>query len=490
MDLIKEIPLSVSPSGPWNLDITGLTEDSRAVSQGMLFAALQGSNANGLSYVADALRRGASAVLVPEDAKLDPLPAIVLRADNPRRALALLAARYYGSQPATVAAVTGTNGKTSVASFLRQIWASMGHDAASLGTIGIVTKRQETPLAHTTPGPVEIHRRISALAAEGVTHLALEASSHGLDQFRLDGMRLAAGAFTNITRDHLDYHATFEDYHNAKLRLFRDLLPAGAPAVVDADGAGATSFIETARRRDLDLLTVGRRGDAIRLEDAERSGFKQILRLDIGGKRRTVELPLAGDFQVANALVAAGLAIGLGDDVDRVTDALSALQGAKGRLEYAGETAMGAPVFIDYAHTPDALAKALQALRPYATGRLHVVFGCGGDRDTGKRPEMGRAAVLNADVVTVTDDNPRGEDPAAIRAAILAASPGAAEIEGRAKAIRDAIGTLSAGDVLLVAGKGHETGQIVGKTVIPYSDHEAVAEALAAGLEMRRAADG
>jgi UDP-N-acetylmuramoyl-L-alanyl-D-glutamate--2,6-diaminopimelate ligase len=453
----------------------------------MLFVALSGTKADGMAFAGEAVARGAVAVLAGDNAKANALGVPDLRAAEPRQALAHLAARFYAQQPETVAAVTGTNGKTSVAAFLRQVWAAIGFEAASLGTVGIVAPKGETALAHTTPDPVTLHKYLAALAAEGVTHLAIEASSHGLDQHRLDGVRFSAGAFTNITRDHLDYHPTFEDYFQAKLRLFRELLPAGAPAVIDADSPGADQVIETAQSRKLTVFTIGQSGHAIVLNSIAREGFKQRLSVAVQGRDFSVALPLAGAFQVSNALVAAGLALGLGASAEAVFLALGGLRGAKGRLEYIGETALGAPVFVDYAHTPDAVVKALQALRPYVSGRLHVVFGCGGDRDKGKRPEMGRAAVAHADDVYVTDDNPRSEEPALIRRAIMAAAPGAIEIASRPDAIAMAVGNLKRGDVLLVAGKGHETGQIVGKTVIPYSDHEAVASALAA---LRRASHG
>ena len=446
----------------------------------MLFVALSGTKADGMAFAGEAVARGAVAVLAADNAKPDPLNLPLLRSAEPRRSLARLAARFYSAQPETVAAVTGTNGKTSVAAFLRQIWAAIGFEAASLGTVGIVTRTGEKALAHTTPDPVTLHKHLAALAAEGVTHLALEASSHGLDQHRLDGVRFSAGAFTNITRDHLDYHPTFEDYFEAKLRLFRELLPPGAPAVIDADSPGADQVIEAAQNRKLNVLTVGQSGRAIVLNSIAREGFRQRLCVNFDGRDRCVELPLAGAFQVSNALVSAGMALGLGASPDMVFPALAEIRGAKGRLEYIGETAPGAPVFVDYAHTPDALVKALQALRPYVSRRLHVVFGCGGDRDKGKRPEMGRAAIAHADDVYVTDDNPRSEEPAEIRRAIMAAATGAIEVAGRADAIAMAVGNLKRGDVLLVAGKGHETGQIVGKTVIPYSDHDAVASAIAA----------
>jgi len=453
----------------------------------MLFVALSGTKADGIAFVGEALARGAVAVLAGDNAKTDGLSVPVLHSAEPRQALAHLAARFYAAQPETVAAVTGTNGKTSVAAFLRQIWTAIGLEAASLGTVGIVTNKRETVLAHTTPDPVTLHKYLAELAAEGVTHLSIEASSHGLDQHRLDGVRFSAGAFTNITRDHLDYHPTFEDYFQAKLRLFRELLPPGAPAVIDADSPGAERVIQAAQDRKLNVFTVGQSGHAIVLNSIAREGFKQRLSVTFEGRDFSIALPLAGAFQVSNALVSAGMALGLCASPDTVFSALAEIRGAKGRLEYIGETALGAPVFVDYAHTPDALVKALQALRPYASSRLHVVFGCGGDRDTGKRPEMGRAAIAHADYVYVTDDNPRSEEPAVIRRAIMAAAPGAIEISGRADAIAMATGNLKRGDVLLVAGKGHETGQIIGKTVIPYSDHEAVASALAAA---RRASHG
>ncbi|MGO8953022.1 MAG: Mur ligase family protein, partial [Rhodomicrobium sp.] len=368
-DLIQDIPLIESGSPPPALDISGLTEDSRLVQPGMLFAALPGTKADGMAFAEDAARRGAAAILAGANADTGSISLPVLRTPEPRRSLALLAARFYGAQPKTVAAVTGTNGKTSVASFLRQIWAATGFEAASLGTIGIATSRGETPLAHTTPDPVSLHRHLARLAAEGVTHLALEASSHGLDQHRLDGVRIAAGAFTNITRDHLDYHPAFEHYLNAKLRLFRDLLAPGSPAVIDADSPGAEVAIQAARSAKLSIFTVGRRGEGIVHGGIERKGFKQHLLLAYDGRSYSLDVPLPGAFQVSNALVAAALALRLGADAESVFSAISKLQGAKGRLEYIGETPAGAPAFVDYAHTPDALIKALEALRPYVTGR-------------------------------------------------------------------------------------------------------------------------
>jgi len=459
------------------MPIAGLAVDSRQVAPGYLFAALPGVNTDGARFIADALSRGAAAILVPEGMRTE-IDAPVVTDPDPRRRLALIAARFFGPQPETAVAVTGTNGKTSVASFLRQLWAEEGFQAASLGTIGVVSPCGTQTLRHTTPEPIELHTLLAGLARDGVTHLALEASSHGLQQRRLDGVTLAAGAFTNISRDHLDYHASFEDYFAQKLRLFGDLLPPGASAVVDMDSEASARVVDEAKSRGLDLVTVGRAGETLRLVSIGVDGFAQVLGIEHDGKRYDVRLPLVGDFQAANALVAAGLAMATGTSAEDVLPSLATLQGARGRLDLAGTAPSGAPIFVDYAHTPDALAKALQALRPYVANRLLVVFGCGGDRDKGKRPQMGAAAVAGSDLAIVTDDNPRSEEPAVIRREILAAAPGAVEIGDRAQAIAEAVAMLKTGDVLLVAGKGHETGQTIGTTVVPFSDHGAVAAAL------------
>ena len=471
-------PDAAIETGSPDIDVRGVAADSRAVKPGDIFVAIEGGKTDGLKFVAAALAAGATAILaqqVPET----PVPAGVafVRAGNARRALALIAAKFFARQPQTIAAVTGTSGKTSVAAFARQIWTTLGHSAASLGTIGIVSPRGETYGSLTTPDPVALHRSLDALAGEGVTHLAIEASSHGLDQFRLDGLRIAAAAFTNLSRDHLDYHPSIEAYLAAKLRLFEELVAPGGAAVIDVDHEHAAAVIAAAKKRGLRLITVGRTGDGIRAVDSAVDGFAQRLRVAHAGKEFQIRLPLVGEFQVENALVAAGLVIGTGGDPGAVFAALERLVGAKGRLDLAG-VKNGAPIFIDYAHKPDALAKALDALRPAASGKLVVVFGAGGDRDRGKRPLMGEVAAAKADRVIVTDDNPRSEEPAAIRAAILAAAPGAVEIGDRREAIRAAIADLRAGDVLLIAGKGHETGQIIGDRKIPFSDHEAVAAAL------------
>jgi len=458
-------------------EIVGVTADSRAVKPGFLFVAIPGTKADGLSFVPQAVAAGAVAIMA-EAAPEHVAPGVsVVIVGNVRRALALAAARFYSRQPGTIAAVTGTSGKTSVAAFTRQIWAALGHAAASIGTVGVVSPRGETYGSLTTPDPVALHRSLHELAGDGVTHLAIEASSHGLDQHRLDGVRVTAGAFTNITRDHLDYHPSFEHYLQAKLGLFDRLLAPGSPAVIYDDHERAEVFVAAAKARGLRVLTVGRKGESIRLIETAIDGFAQRLRLEHEGRDFSLRLPLVGAFQVENALLAAGLAIATGSDASRVFAALEHLQGAKGRLELVGQR-HGAPIFVDYAHKPDAVAKALAALRPYVHNRLVVIIGAGGDRDPGKRPMMGAIAAELADRVIVTDDNPRSENPAAIRAAILGAAPGAQEIGDRGEAIRSAVAGLSPGDVLLVAGKGHETGQIVGNRVLPFSDHEAVAAAL------------
>ncbi len=473
-DLIADVRLDPRIAA---LGIAGVTSDSRKVKPGFLFVAIAGAKADGAQFAKQAAAGGAVAIVAEQPVDGLPAGAAFVQVSNARRALSIAAAKIFARQPKTIVAVTGTSGKTSVAAFTREIWTALGLPAASVGTVGVVSPKGETYGSLTTPDPVELHRTLDELAGEGVTHLALEASSHGLDQHRLDGVRIAAGAFTNLSRDHLDYHPTIEVYLAAKLRLFGDLIVDGGTAVIDVDDCYAAQVVDVAKKRGLKIMTVGEKGDGIKLVSGAIDGFAQAVTLAHGGKTYKVKLPLVGGFQVQNAAVAAGLAIATGAEPARVFAALEKLTGAKGRLELAGSH-NGAPIFIDYAHKPDALAKALQALRPYASGRLIVVFGAGGDRDTGKRPIMGRIAQENADRVIVTDDNPRSENPAAIRAAILAESPGATEIGDRAEAIRAGIAELKSGDVLLIAGKGHETGQIIGGKVLPFSDHDAVAAAL------------
>jgi len=463
------------------LAVTGISADSRAVKPGFLFVAVPGTKVDGLGFLSQAVAGGAVAVLA-ECEPPAPLPAHValVSVPNVRRALALAAARFYPRQPATIAAVTGTSGKTSVTAFTRQIWTALGHAAASIGTVGVVTPAGEEYGALTTPDPVELHRIVDRIAGEGITHLAVEASSHGLDQHRLDGLRVGIAGFTNISRDHLDYHGTQEAYRQAKLILFRNLVKAEGVAVVAVDHTFAAEVKDAARGRSLRIIEVGRTARDIRLISSAVAGFSQVLTLGYGGVKYQVQLPLVGAFQVENALVAAGQAIAAGGDAAAVFAALEGLVGAKGRLELVGRKS-GAPIFVDYAHKPDALAKALDALRPYVSGKLVVVFGAGGDRDAGKRPLMGAIAAAKADRVIVTDDNPRSEEPGAIRAAILGGAPGADEIGDRNEAIHRAVMDLAGGDVLLIAGKGHETGQIIGQKIVPFSDHEAVQDALVAG---------
>jgi UDP-N-acetylmuramoyl-L-alanyl-D-glutamate--2,6-diaminopimelate ligase len=460
--------------------VQGLAVDSRAVKPGDLFFALAGQKTDGARFIDAAIAAGAVAV-AGDHSPQGGLRVPFVVTNNPRRALALAAARFFPRQPQTIAAVTGTSGKTSVAAFTRQIWQHLGQVSASIGTIGLVSPKRTVYGSLTTPDPIALHRQLDEIARDGVTHLAFEASSHGLDQYRLDGVRIGAGGFTNLSRDHMDYHPDVAHYLNAKLRLFRDLVVDGGAAVISADHECSPEVIAAARARGLRIITIGRKADdgGIRLVDAAIEGFAQRLVIAYRTRQHTIQLPLVGEFQIENALVAAGLAIGTGSEADAVFASLERLEGAKGRLERVGEH-NGAPIFVDYAHKPDALAKALQALRPYAKRRLVVIFGAGGDRDAGKRPIMGAIAAENADAVIVTDDNPRSENPAAIRAAILAAAKGASEIGDRSEAIRAGIAALQPGDALLIAGKGHEVGQTIGDKTLPFSDHDAVAAALKA----------
>ena len=455
-----------------DLDITGLTADSQSVEPGFLFAALPGSKVDGRTFIDEAVDRGAAAVLAPDGTALDRDDIQLITDANPRRLFAQLAAKYFVTQPEITVAVTGTNGKTSVAQFVRQIWQHTGHKAAALGTLGVVSDDLSTSGSLTTPDPVTLHKLLSDLAGRGIDHLALEASSHGLDQFRLDGVKVSAAAFTNISRDHLDYHGTMDAYLDAKVRLFSDVLVPGGVAVLNADIPECSGIKKTCEKRGHTAITYGFAGDAIRLVSSKATSHGQELDLLLHGKVERVELPLVGTFQAMNALCAAGLALATGATTEQVIEALAALDGVPGRLEWVGTTATGASVFVDYAHTPDALTTALQALRPHTNGNLTVLFGAGGDRDVGKRPLMGQVARDAADIVYVTDDNPRTEDPALIRAAIVESCSDAIEIGDRAEAIESAISYLNDGDVLLIAGKGHETGQIVGDTVLPFDDRD------------------
>lgn len=475
-DLAGILPVEGTTSR--DVEVTGISSDSRQVKPGVVFFALAGSKADGATYATDAAKRGAAAVVLGKASAGTGLSVPVLSVDDPRLALALSAARFFGKQPETMVAVTGTAGKTSVAAFVRQIWEQAGFAAASIGTTGVVAPGRNDYGSLTTPDPVALHQLLKELAEAGVTHASMEASSHGLDQRRLDGVKLAAGGFTNLGRDHMDYHPTVEDYHRAKLRLFDALLPKSAPAVIFADDPWSAPTIHAAQAAGLKVLTVGRHGDFLRLKRVEHERHRQRAEVEADGVLYEIDLPLAGDFQIANALVSAGLAISTGTPVAKALMALEKLQGAPGRLDLVGATANGAPVYVDYAHKPDALENVLAAVRPFTTGRVIVVFGCGGDRDRGKRPIMGEIATRLADVVIVTDDNPRSEVPETIRAAILAAAPGAIEIGDRRKAIHDAVAMLKAGDTLIVAGKGHEEGQTIGAETFPFSDHEEVRSAL------------
>jgi UDP-N-acetylmuramoyl-L-alanyl-D-glutamate--2,6-diaminopimelate ligase len=469
---------AAADTGWTGIDVSGLTADSREVKRGYLFFALAGAKTDGAKFIAQAIAAGAAAV-IGEQQPAGPTNVPFIKVPNARRTLALAAARFHPRQPGTIVAVTGTSGKTSVAAFTRQIWIREGFAAASIGTIGLVSPKRTIYGSLTTPDPISLHQTLDEIAGEGVTHLAFEASSHGLDQHRLDGVRVDAGAFTNLSRDHMDYHPTVEHYLGAKQRLFTDLVKSGGAAVIVADHEHSAAVIATARKRGLQVLTVGLKGDALRLVDAAIDGFGQVMTIAHDGKQTKLRLPLVGEFQIENALVAAGLAIGTGTEPSAALAALESLEGAKGRIELIGEK-NGAAVFVDYAHKPDALDKVLAALRPYAKRKLVVVFGAGGDRDAGKRPVMGEIAARGADTVIVTDDNPRSENPAAIRSAIMAAAPGAREIGDRAEAIRVAVAELQPGDALVIAGKGHEAGQIIGDKTLPFSDHEAATAALAA----------
>ncbi|MDX2287968.1 MAG: UDP-N-acetylmuramoyl-L-alanyl-D-glutamate--2,6-diaminopimelate ligase [Hyphomicrobiaceae bacterium] len=467
------------------LTITGISADSRTVGPGFLFAALPGVREHGMAHARAAVAGGAVAILtdaaVPEPENLGGVP--VIRVDNPRRELALAAARFHASQPDCVVAVTGTSGKTSVVEFTRQILAHAGHKAASLGTIGVVKPDGATYGSLTTPDPVSLHATLAGLANEGVTHLAFEASSHGLDQHRLDGVRLAAAAFTNLGRDHMDYHPTVEAYFAAKMRLFDDLLPPGRPVVINSDGAKGEAAAAVAQARGHHVLSVGRSGKTLRLIEAAAHGFSQRLTIETPGRTYDIPLPLIGAYQVENALVAAGLAMAVGMGTEEAIRALATLNGVPGRLEIVGQV-HGALIVVDYAHKPEALAAALAGVRPFVTGRLRLVFGCGGDRDRGKRPIMGAIAAAEADRVIITDDNPRTEEPAAIRTEILAGIVAAEqrctkEVGDRRAAILEAVASAQPGDVVLIAGKGHETGQIIGREVLPFDDRDVAREAMA-----------
>ncbi|MEP2979709.1 MAG: UDP-N-acetylmuramoyl-L-alanyl-D-glutamate--2,6-diaminopimelate ligase [Lentilitoribacter sp.] len=467
--------------GELDIQIDGLSADSRKIQSGFVFFALSGDKANGSQFVASAIENGACAIVSFEaiDEPNDNVPNLIV--ENPRLVLAKAAAAFYQNQPQTIVAVTGTAGKTSVASFVRQIWDKIGQRAAMIGTTGIVAPGRKEYGALTTPDPVTLHSLMSELTNDGVTHCSMEASSHGLDQYRLDGINLAAGAFTNLGRDHMDYHPTVEHYFNAKMALFNRVLPKGSPAVIFADDEWSVKAVQCASDAGQKVLTVGHKGSFLTLKRVEQYRHEQRAEIHHEGQIFEVNLPLAGDFQMSNALVAAGLCIATGADAKLVLQALETIEGAPGRLDLVGKTQKGAPVYVDYAHKPDALEHVLKAVRPFTTGRIVLAFGCGGDRDKGKRKLMGEIAAKLANVVIVTDDNPRSEAPDAIRQEILLSVPDAIDIGDRQKAIETSIEMLEEGDSLIIAGKGHEHGQIVGDKTLPFSDHEVARSVL--GLE-------
>ena len=466
--------------------ISGIAVDSREVASGFLFAALPGTKVHGAAFIEKALSQGASAILTDAQgaalaaSALAGSDAALIVAEDPRQTLAYSAALWFGAQPPVMTAVTGTNGKTSVATFTRMIWAELGHDAVNLGTTGVEGAYQ-APLRHTTPEPITLHRTLAECAHAGVTHAAMEASSHGLAQRRLDGVHLRAAGFTNFTQDHLDYHHTFEEYFEAKAGLFDRVLSEDGVAVINIDDRRGADMMRIAGRRGQAVLTVGRSPEArLRLLGQRFDSTGQQIRFSYEDEVHLVRLPLIGGFQAENVLLAAGLVIGCGEEPERVFETLPHLSGVRGRMQLAASRANGASVFVDYAHTPDAVSTALQALRPHVMGRLVAIVGAGGDRDATKRPLMGQAAAENADLVIVTDDNPRSEDPAVIRQAVLLGCPGAMEIGDRAEAILRGVDALGPGDALLVAGKGHETGQIVGDDVLPFDDVEQASVAVMA----------
>jgi len=455
-----------------DVQVSGFAIDHRKVARGNIFGAFQGARFNGEDFIADAIAAGAAAVVARPEARV--VGAVHIADPEPRRAFARIAARYFAPFPETVVAVTGTNGKTSTVELTRQLWRLAGHRAASIGTLGVTTADDQVSTGLTTPDVATFLMNMAGLCREGISHAAFEASSHGLSQYRIEGLPVKAAAFTNLSRDHLDYHQTMEAYLAAKLRLFSEVVDADGVAVVWADDPASAAVCKAASERGLKLLTVGRTGADLKLVDRQPTQLGQSLTVEAGGKAHKLQLPLIGAYQAANALTAAGLVIATGGDLDTTLQHLSRLQPVRGRLERAAITCTGAPVYVDYAHTPDGLRAAIEALRPHTSDRLIVVFGAGGDRDAGKRPEMGAVAVQLANKVIVTDDNPRGEDPAVIRAAIMAAARGAVEIGGRREAIAAAIAEAGAGDVVLIAGKGHEQGQIIGsgenQRILPFDD--------------------
>ena len=472
-ELMGPIGVSLEHS---KVEISGLTLDSRKVEPGFLFAALPGVSVHGNDFIPQALEKGAVAILTDKVVDI-PGVEVIVRSD-PAADLAALASRFYPRQPGYVVAVTGTNGKSSTVEFLRQVWAAAGIDGASLGTLGVSRGGEVETTGYTTPDAVALHHALDQLADDGVTHLAMEASSHGLKQRRMDGVMLSVAGFTNLTQDHLDYHPDFDDYFASKEKLFSERMPPQGKAVINIDSEWGSKMADIARARGLIVFTIGWRGADIQIREVTPRAASQDVVFVWQGKEHRVEIPLVGEFQILNALLAAALALMGSVSFDRVLQTLSRLEGVAGRLEKIGETEDHSPILVDYAHTPDGLDKLLRAARPHTRGRVIVIFGCGGDRDASKRSKMGAIAAEQADYVIVTDDNPRSENPASIRASILEGCPDAQEIPDRAEAIRVGVSMLKAGDCLLIAGKGHETGQTIAGVVHPFDDREQGRKAL------------
>ncbi|PNP93680.1 UDP-N-acetylmuramoyl-L-alanyl-D-glutamate--2,6-diaminopimelate ligase [Sphingobium sp. SA916] len=466
--LIEGLDAKLDTGASLDLPVSGFAIDNRKVAPGTVFGAFQGARVNGEDFIPAAVQAGAVAVVARPEARVD--GAIHIASDNPRRLFAQLAARYFAPFPEVTVAVTGTNGKTSTVELTRQLWRMLGHKSASIGTLGVTTSVDQVSTGLTTPDIVTFLANMSGLKREGITHAAFEASSHGLAQYRTEGLPVSAAAFTNLSRDHLDYHGDMDSYFDAKMRLFDEVVEPLGAAVVWADDAWSEKVIQRATKRGLRVLSVGVQGQALRLANRTPTQLGQTLDVEVEGKSHKVNLPLIGAYQAANALTAAGLVIAGGEDAGKVLELLGRVQPVRGRLERAVITRTGAPVYVDYAHTPDGLRAAIEALRPHTRGRLIALFGAGGDRDAGKRPQMGKVAADLADHVIVTDDNPRSEEPSAIRAAVMAGAPGAEEIGGRRAAIAAAIAQAGADDIVLLAGKGHEQGQIIGDRVLPFDD--------------------
>jgi len=463
-------------------DIAGITADSRKVEPGFLFVAIPGTAHDGRTFTSDAIKRGATAILMPRDSGDLPTGVSVLQASDVRIAISSIAARFYPKQPETIVAITGTSGKTSTAQFTREIWQTVGHKSASIGTLGLITKDEARYGSLTTPDAITLHSLLNEVTHKGVTHLAMEASSHGLSMNRLDHVHMKAAAFTNLSRDHLDFHGTMENYLQTKQRLFSDVLPHGGAAVLNADSAEYEKFAQIVTSRGQKIISYGQKGKDITLLDVTPDSSGQLLNVNLFGKPQNIRLPVIGKFQAWNGLCALGLAIACGDDQSRAAEALGKVSGVPGRMQLVGQTKNGAAVFVDYAHKPDALENVLTAIRPHVAAhqgaKLGVVFGCGGNRDRGKRPIMGEIAGRLADWAIVTDDNPRNEDPASIRREILTGRPGLREIGDRAKAIASGIEQLQKDDILIIAGKGHESGQIVGDKTLPFDDADVARQVL------------